>query len=116
MTFSQAFQIEHQRDESLTDIVVKLSGNPALRNLKVLLASASNHDPMVKEAQRFEGGTDATDTESTAISIGTVLSIHSDSPVGSNAIRGETEDDPVTSPIVPPALGESTRPPEGGQP
>jgi len=88
----------------------------ALRNLKVLLASGSNHDPMVKDAQSFEGGTDATDTESTAISIGTVLSIHSDPPVDSNAIRGEAENDPVTVPIVPPALGESTRPSEGGQP
>ena len=33
----------------------------ALRKLKVLLAGAFNHDPTVKEAQRFEKGVDETD-------------------------------------------------------
>ena len=36
----------------------------AVSRLKLLLAGASSDDPMVKEAQRFEGGVDANDTES----------------------------------------------------
>jgi hypothetical protein len=92
-------------------------GYEALRSLKVLLTTASNHDPIVKEAQGFEGGTDANDTESKTISIRTVPSINSDPPMGSNTIGVEAKGDPVTVTIVPPALGESTRPPEqGGRP
>ena len=92
-------------------------GWEALRSLKVLLASASNHDPVVKEAQGFEGGADATDTESKTISIGIVPAINADPAMGSNAIGGEAKDDPVTVTIVPPALGKPTRPPEqGGRP
>jgi hypothetical protein len=92
-------------------------GYEALRSLKVLLATASNHDRVVREAQGFEGGTDANDTESKTISIRTVPSINSDPPVGSNTIGVEAKGDPVTVTIVPPALGESTRPPEqGGRP
>jgi DNA invertase Pin-like site-specific DNA recombinase len=87
-------------------------GYEALRSLKVQLATASNHDPIVKEAQGFEGGTDANDTESKTNSIRTVPSINSDPPVGSNTIGVEAKGDPVTVTIVPPALGESTRPPE----
>jgi hypothetical protein len=66
-------------------------GWEALRSLKLVLAAASSHDPVVKEAQGFEGGTDATDTESKTISIGTVPSINSDSPVGNNAIGVEAK-------------------------
>jgi hypothetical protein len=62
-------------------------GYEALRSLKVLLATASNHDPIVKEAQGFEGGTDANDTESKTISIRTVPSINSDPVVRKNQIR-----------------------------
>jgi len=89
-------------------------GWEALRSLKLLLAAASNDDPLVKEAQSFEGGTDATDTESKTTPIGAVPSTNSDSPVGNNAIGDEAKDDPVIVTIVPPALGESTRPPEEG--
>ena len=88
----------------------------ALRNLKLLLAAASNPDPMVKDAQGFKGGADATDTEFETISIEAVPSNNSDSPVGNDAIRGEAKDDPVTVTIVPSALGESTQPAEGSQP
>ena len=35
----------------------------AVSKLKVLLAGASNDDPIVKEAQRFEGGVDASETK-----------------------------------------------------
>jgi len=87
----------------------------ALRSLKLLLA-ASNHDPMVKEAEGFKGGADATDTDFKTISIGAVPSNDSDSPVGNDAIGGEAKDDPVTVTIVSSALGESTQPSEGGQP
>jgi hypothetical protein len=90
-------------------------GWQALRNLKLLLA-ASNHDPIVKDAEGLKGGADATDTESKTISIGAVSSDNSDSPVGNDAIGGKAKDDPVTVTIVPSALGESMQPPEGGQP
>ena len=60
-------------------------GWQALRSLKVLLASASNNDQMVKEAHGV-GGHDATDAESKTISIGTVPSIDSDSSMDSNSI------------------------------
>ena len=84
----------------------------ALRKLKVLLAGASTHDPTLKEAQCFEGGVDATDTESKTITVGIVPSINSDPSLGSNAIGGETKDDPVTVTIVRPTLAERTRPRE----
>jgi len=76
-------------------------GWQARRSLKLLLAAASNDDPVMNEAQGFEGGTDATDTESKAISIGTIPSINSDPPVDSNAIGVEAKNDPVTVTIVP---------------
>src|SRR5215470_2910491 len=60
----------------------------ALRKLKVLLAGASTHDPTLKEAQCFEGGVDATDTESKTITVGIVPSVNSDPSLGSNAIGG----------------------------
>ena len=81
----------------------------ALRSLKELLAGASRHDPMVKEAQRFEGGADATDTESKTISIGIIPSINTDSGVGSNAPGGKAKDDPAAITIVTPALGKPTQ-------
>jgi hypothetical protein len=86
----------------------------ALWKLKELLAGASNHDPTVKEAQRFEGGVDATDTESKTIAVGIVPSINSDPSVDSSPIGGEAKDHPVTVTIVAPTLGEPTRPREQG--
>jgi hypothetical protein len=84
-------------------------GWQALRNLKLLLA-ASNHDPIVKDAEGLKGGADATDTESKTISIGAVPSNSSDSPVGNDVIGGKAKDDPVTVTIVPPfALRELDR-------
>jgi len=44
----------------------------ALRNLKALLDGASSHDLGLTEAQCFEGGADATDTGSKAVSMPTV--------------------------------------------
>jgi len=86
----------------------------ALRNLKVLLAGASSHDPIVMEAQRFEGGADATETESKTISIGIIPSVTSDPRMGGTASGDEAKDDQVTFTIASPALGEPTRPPEQG--
>jgi hypothetical protein len=86
----------------------------ALRKLKVLLATASNHDPTVKEAQRIEGGVDATDTKSKTIAVGIVSSVNSDSSVDGSSIGGEAKDHPVTVTIVAPTLGEPTRPREQG--
>jgi len=92
-------------------------GCESLRSLKVLLAGASNHDPAVKEAQRFEGGVDATETKSKTIAIGIVPSVNSDPSVDSSPIGGEAKDHPVTVTTVAPALGEPTRPREqGGRP
>lgn len=84
----------------------------ALRKLKVLLAGASTHDPTVKEAQRFEGGVDATDTESQTIAVGIVPTINSHPSVDRSSIGGEAKNHPVTIPIVATPLGEPTRPRE----
>ena len=89
-------------------------GWQALRNLKVLMARASNDDPIAKEAHGFEGGPDATDTESKTISTGTVPSIHSGSAMENNAIGLEAKNDPVAVTIVSPVLGKPTPPPEQG--
>ena len=86
----------------------------AVSKLKVLLAGASNDDPIVKEAQRFEGGVDATDTKSKTIAIGIVPSVNSDPSVDSSPIGGEAKDHPVTVTTVAPALGKPTRPPKQG--
>jgi hypothetical protein len=86
----------------------------ALWKLKVLLAAASNHDPTVKEAQRIEGGVDATDTKSKTIAVGIVSSVNSDPSVDSSSIGGEAKDHPVTVTIVAPTLGEPTRPRKQG--
>jgi hypothetical protein len=86
----------------------------ALWRLKVLLAGASNHDPTVKEAQRFEGGVDATDTESKTTAVGIVPSVNSDPSVDNSPIGGEAKDHPVTVTIVAPTLGEPTRHRETG--
>lgn len=86
----------------------------ALRKLKVLLAGASNDDPIVKEAQRFEGGVDAGDTESKTTTVGIVPSVNSDSSLDSNPIGGEAKDHPVTVTIVTPTVAEPTRPRKQG--
>jgi hypothetical protein len=95
-------------------VEVPVVGCEGLRSLKALLAGASNHDLTVKEAQRFEGGVDATDTESKTTAIGVVPSDNSDSSMGSSPIGGEAQDHPVTITTVAPAFGEPTRPREQG--
>jgi hypothetical protein len=94
----------------------------ALRKLKALLAGASNHDPTVKEAQRFEfwafkspctqGGVDETDTESKTIAVRIVSTVNSHPSVDSSSIGGEAKNHPVTVPIDATTLGEPTRPRE----
>jgi hypothetical protein len=86
----------------------------ALSRLKVLLARASNDDPTVTEAQRFEGGVDASDTESKTTTVGIVPSVHSDPSLDSNPIGGEAKNHPVTGTIVTPTMAEPTRPPKQG--
>ena len=49
-------------------------GWQALRNLRVLLASAPSNDQMAKETHGFAGGPDATDAELKTVSIRTVPS------------------------------------------
>jgi hypothetical protein len=83
-------------------------GWQALRNLKVLLASASNNDQMVKEAHGFEGGPDATDAEPKTVSIGIVPSIHSDSSMDSDAFGLAAKHDSAAVTIISPALGKPT--------
>ena len=82
--------------------------------LKVLLAGASNDDAIVKEAQRFEGGVDASDTESKTTTVGIVPSVNSDPLLGSNPVGGETKDHPFTVTLVTPTVAEPTRPPKQG--
>src|SRR5215470_8806772 len=84
----------------------------ALRKLKVLLAGASNHDPVVKEAQRFEGGVDETDTEPETIAVRIVRTVNSHPSVDSSSIGGEAKNHPVTVTIVAAPLDEPTRPRE----
>jgi hypothetical protein len=72
----------------------------ALRKLKVLLAGASTHDPTLKDAQRFEGGVDATDTESKTIAVGIVPTVNSHPSVDSSSSGGKATDHPVTVTIV----------------
>jgi len=86
----------------------------ALRRLKGLLSGASNHDPTVKEAQRFEGGVDETDTESKTIAVGIVPTVNSHPSVDSNSIGGEAKNHTVTVTIDATPLGEPTRPREQG--
>jgi len=82
----------------------------ALRKVKALLAGASNHDPTVKEAQRFEGGVDETDTESETIAVRIVPTVNSHPSVDSSSIGGEAKNHPVTGAIDATTLGEPTRP------
>jgi hypothetical protein len=56
----------------------------AMSKLKVLLAGASNDDPIVKEAQRFEGGVDASETKFKTTTVGIVSSVNSDPSLDSN--------------------------------
>ena len=84
----------------------------ALRKLKVLLAGASNHDPIVKEAQRFEGGVDETDTESKTIAVRIVPTVNSHSSVESSSIGSEAKNHPVTVTIIATPSGKPTRPRE----
>ena len=81
----------------------------ALRKLKALLARASNHDPIVKEAQRFEGGVDETDTEPETIAVRIVPTVNSHPSVDSSSIGSEAKNHPVTVTIVETPLGEPTR-------
>ena len=84
----------------------------ALGKLKVLLSGASNHDPSVKEAQRFEGGVDETDTESETIAVGIVPTVNSHSSVDSSSIGSEAKNHPVTVTIIATPSGKPTRPRE----
>ena len=87
-------------------------GCEALRKLKALLAGASNHDPTVKEAQRFEGGVDETDTESETSAVRIVPAVNSHPSVDSSSIGGEAKNHPVPGAIDATTLGEPTRPRE----
>ena len=84
----------------------------ALHEVKVLL-SASSHDSIVKEAERFEGGAHAKETESTTDTDGAVSSDNENPHRGSDARECATNDDPLDVAIAAPALGKSTAP--GGQ-
>jgi len=86
----------------------------ALWRLKVLLAGASNHDPTVKEAQRFEGGVDASETKFKTTTVGIVPSVNSDPSLDSNPVGGEAKNHPVAVTIVTPTVAEPTRPPKQG--
>ena len=81
----------------------------ALWSLKSLLNSASSHDHAVKEAQRIEGGADAKNAESKAISTG-IVSITGENPdVDSAAQPGAAENDTSALALARPALENTSR-------
>jgi hypothetical protein len=86
----------------------------AMSKLKVLLAGASNDDPIVKEAQRFEGGVDASETKFKTTTVGIVPSVNSDPSLDSNPVGGEAKNHPVAVTIVKPTVAEPTRPAKQG--
>jgi hypothetical protein len=81
----------------------------ALRDLKALLSGASSHDPGLAEAQCFEGGADATDTGSQALSTRTVSANHTETDVCNDAAGSEAEDDRAHVAFAPPTLGTAMR-------
>ena len=89
----------------------------ALRNLKALLAGASSHDLGLTEAQCLEGGADATDTGSKAISKPTVSATNSETDVCNDATGSKAEDDRTHVAFAASTLGTAMRKPgEGGRP
>ena len=64
----------------------------AVSKLKVLLAGASNDDPIVKEAQRFEGGVDASETKFKTTTVGIVPSVKVPSGVCLSEYREHVDD------------------------
>ena len=84
----------------------------AVSKLKVLLAGASNDDPIVKEAQRFEGGVDASETKFKTTTVGIVPSVNSDPSLDSNPVGGEAKNHPVTVAIDATTLDEPMQPRE----
>ena len=87
----------------------------ALHEVKILL-SASSHDSIVKEAQRLEGGADGKETWSKIDTDGTVSSDNEKPDVGSDALEGATNDDPLDVAIAAPAPGKRLQHTPGGQP
>jgi len=88
----------------------------ALRNLKALLEGASSHDLGLKEAQCFEGGADATDRPSKAVSMPTISATNRDTDVCNNATGGKAEDDRTHVTSATPTLGTTMRKPgQGGR-
>jgi hypothetical protein len=88
----------------------------ALGNLKALLDGASSHDLGLTEAQCFEGGADATDTGSKAVSMPTVSATNRDTDVCNDATGSKAEDDRAHVAFAPPTLGTAMRKPgQGGR-
>jgi hypothetical protein len=80
----------------------------ALRNLQVLLATASSHDRILKEAQCFEGGADAKNTGFKTVSTEAVSASNADAGIEDNASGGAAEDERPTVAIASPTLGKTT--------
>jgi hypothetical protein len=88
----------------------------ALRSLKELLNGASSHDLGLTEAQCFEGGADATDTGSKAVSMPTVSATNRDTEVCNDATGSKGEDDRAPIAFTAPTLGTAMRKPgQGGR-
>jgi hypothetical protein len=90
----------------------------ALGNLQVLLARASSHDRTLKEAQCFEGGTDARNTGFKIVSTEAVSATNTHIHVEDNASRGAAEDNRSTVPLASSTLGKATHrvSAQGGRP
>jgi hypothetical protein len=87
----------------------------ALRNLKALLDGASSHDLGLTEAQCFEGGADATDRRSKAVSMPPVSATNTDTDVCNDPTGGKAEDDRTHVAFAPPTLGTAMRKPGQGE-
>jgi hypothetical protein len=71
-----------------------------LRNLKLLLAEASDRDRIVKEAQRLEGGADAKTTKPKTVSAGIISNPNQDADLASDGPRSERQNDAVASTVA----------------
>ena len=82
-------------------------GCEALKNLKLLLATASSGDHLVQEAQRLEGGADAKTAKSTTISAGIVSTANPDIDLAHHGSGGEGANDASTVSLASPLLETS---------
>jgi hypothetical protein len=87
--FDSSWEQIRLRDLSDTPAV----GCEALKNLKLLLATASSGGHLLKETQRSDGGADAKTAKSTTISAGIVSTANPDADLAHHGSGGEGAND-----------------------